>query len=279
MILDSKLEVTPVIYGSSPVKLLTIVSSGNNHCTPLHWHGRFEILIIKKGGLKVKVSDVEYIAQKDDIVIIKPGCTHEATTLESGAEYRVVMFELAEQFVGNKLTERTLRPFASKTSAFNVIVKDEQILKLVDSIYNISSNAFKGSELVLTGLVYEILGVLVQNHIDSEYINPVSEDRFKNILDYIAENFSDDITSLSISKKFGYDNTYFGRKFKEITGLSPTKYIRTLRLEKSRKLMLTSSKELGVIAYECGFSDLNYFSRCFKNHYNISASEYRKRNK
>lgn len=279
MILDSKLEVTPVFYGNSPVKLLNVVSFGNNRCTPLHWHNRFEMLIIKKGGLRAKVSGIEYEANVGDTVIINPGCTHEAITKPEGVEYLVVMFELAEQFMGNKLTERTLAPFASKTAAFNVIVKDDRILSLVDRIYEATEQSTAGSELVLTGLVYEILGVLVQNHIDKDYINHVSEDRFKNILEYISENFTKDISSQSISKKFGYDNTYFGRRFKEITGLSPTKYIRTLRLEKARKMLVISSDELGNIASECGFSDLNYFSRCFKSHYNISASEYRKRNK
>ncbi len=279
MILDSKLEITPVFYGNSPVKLLSISSGDNLRCTPLHWHDRFEMLIIKKGGLRVKVSGVEYIATEGDIVVINPGCTHEATTLPEGVQYLVIMFELAEQFIYNKLTERTLAPIASKTAAFKVIVKDKEILNLVDRIYEVSEQSLTGSELILTGLVYEMLGILVQNHIDRDYINPASEERFKNILEYISKNFTEDITSLSISKKFGYDNTYFGRRFKEITGLSPTKYIRTLRLEKARKLIVTSSAELSSIALECGFSDLNYFSRCFKAHYQISATEYRKRNK
>ncbi len=279
MILDSKLETTPVLYGNSPVKLLTISSSTNSRCIPLHWHNRFEMLVIQRGSLKAYVSGVEVTAKKGDIVIINPGATHQACTLEDGAEYRVIMFELGDLILGNKLAERTLRPFATKTAAFLPLMSDQEILAITNKIYSVSENAFSGSELVLTGLVYEMLGILVAKYIDTDYINPVREERFKDILDYISANYCSNITSSSISKKFGYDNTYFGRKFKEITGLSPTQYIRVLRLEKARKMLIVNDRSVSEIALTCGFTDLNYFSRCFKSHYNLSAVDYRKRNK
>ena len=76
---------------------------------------------------------------------------------------------------------------------------------------------------------------------------------------------------------FGYDESYFCRLFKSVVGVRPMEYIRVLRLEKARRLLTNEKKGISKVALECGFSDVNYFTRCFRRHYGITAGEYRKK--
>lgn len=69
-------------------------------------------------------------------------------------------------------------------------------------------------------------------------VRPTGADkRFRKIISFVDENYRWDISCASLSRKFGYDEAYFSRKFKEVTGLSPTVYIRVLRLEYAQKLL------------------------------------------
>jgi AraC-like DNA-binding protein len=69
----------------------------------------------------------------------------------------------------------------------------------------------------------------------------------------------------------------FKRKFKETFDASPAKYIRTKRLEKAIDLLKYSDKRIVEIAYDCGFNDAKVFTKSFKATFNISPSDYRKK--
>ncbi|MEL6251402.1 MAG: AraC family transcriptional regulator [Bacteroidota bacterium] len=69
----------------------------------------------------------------------------------------------------------------------------------------------------------------------------------------------------------------FKRKFKESMGESPGQYIKKLRLRTAANMLDTSKELISAIAYECGFSDPNYFSKSFQSVYGLSPKQYRNR--
>ena len=64
------------------------------------------------------------------------------------------------------------------------------------------------------------------------------------------------------------------RKIKAITGQTATEFIRTTLLKKSLKLLESGTYNISEIAFSAGFSSPAYFSKCFKDHYGKSPSEY-----
>ncbi|KZN49848.1 helix-turn-helix domain-containing protein [Pseudoalteromonas luteoviolacea] len=68
----------------------------------------------------------------------------------------------------------------------------------------------------------------------------------------------------------------FNRKFKQVYGTSANKYLVLKRLEKAEQQINTTNKRITDIALECGFEELSYFSRAFKQHFNITPTELRK---
>lgn len=66
------------------------------------------------------------------------------------------------------------------------------------------------------------------------------------------------------------------RKLKALTGKTPSKYIRSIRMKKAMELLNTSTKNISEIAYDLGFSDPNYFSRTFQQVYGKTPSSIRK---
>ncbi|MBE5732240.1 MAG: AraC family transcriptional regulator [Clostridiales bacterium] len=95
-------------------------------------------------------------------------------------------------------------------------------------------------------------------------------------LDYITANYADQITLEDIAKASGYSQFYFQKKFVEIMGISPLKYLTNARIAHAKRLLIDPQKSLVDIAYECGFPSQSYFCYLFKKNTDLTPTEYRK---
>lgn len=73
----------------------------------------------------------------------------------------------------------------------------------------------------------------------------------------------------------GCSKSHFIHSFKELTGISPWKYILSLKVERARELILQEKLSIGAIAESLGFEDQLYFSRLFRKHTGLSPRKYR----
>ena len=64
------------------------------------------------------------------------------------------------------------------------------------------------------------------------------------------------------------------RKLKSLTGMSPQEFMRTQRLEKAVNLLEQGPLRISDVAYQVGFSDPNYFSKCFRKCFGTSPSSF-----
>ncbi|MCB9276972.1 MAG: helix-turn-helix domain-containing protein [Lewinellaceae bacterium] len=106
---------------------------------------------------------------------------------------------------------------------------------------------------------------------------PNLEDLFLQKIRQVVEDRIDDHT-LSIQalcQAVNLSHTQVYRKLKALTGLTPSQYIRKVRLQKAAVMLKTAQKNISEIAYEVGFSDPNYFSRAFNQEFGLTPSEMR----
>lgn len=83
--------------------------------------------------------------------------------------------------------------------------------------------------------------------------------------EYIQAHFTENIDALQIAKLFGIGKTQLYEIANQNYGMGIAAYIRNLRIEKARHLLLEQSRlSLAEIASECGFGDYNYFITVFK---------------
>ncbi len=78
-----------------------------------------------------------------------------------------------------------------------------------------------------------------------------------------------------ISEETGLSYVQFLRRFQAYTGLSPSDYITTLRLQKAKNLLIDTDLLIKDIAALCGFENEYYFSNFFKKNVNMSPSAFR----
>lgn len=97
------------------------------------------------------------------------------------------------------------------------------------------------------------------------------------LLEVVNKNLEDPAFSVvELSHKMGVSRTQLFRKLKALTGQQPSEFIRSVRMKKAAELLKKRSATVSEIAYDLGFNSLSYFSRCFREMYHITPSEYMK---
>ncbi|MBE6966508.1 MAG: helix-turn-helix transcriptional regulator [Ruminococcaceae bacterium] len=91
----------------------------------------------------------------------------------------------------------------------------------------------------------------------------------------IRNNFHLKINLSEIAAENGLSYVQFSRRFKAATGLSPSDYITSLRIDKSKHLLANTKLKINEISSVCGFENEYYFSNFFKKHTKLSPSAFR----
>ncbi len=106
-----------------------------------------------------------------------------------------------------------------------------------------------------------------ENDLDKKFI--------EEIIKYIDTHASENgitVENLAVHLLMSRTNVY--RKIKAITGQTATEYIRSVLLKKALKLLESGKYNISEIAYTVGFSSPGYFTKCFKEQYGKTPSEY-----
>ncbi|MCC8187950.1 MAG: response regulator [Bacteroides sp.] len=78
-----------------------------------------------------------------------------------------------------------------------------------------------------------------------------------------------------LADAMGMSRTVFYRKLKAIVGLTPTDFVKSMRLKRALQLLDTDQYTISEVAYMCGFTTPQYFSKVFKDSMNCSPKEYK----
>lgn len=79
----------------------------------------------------------------------------------------------------------------------------------------------------------------------------------------------------TLCTEFSLGHTQFYRKTKSLTGMGPNELLRILRLQRSIDLLDKTDLSVADITYAVGFTSPSYFTKCFREQYGVTPSEYR----
>lgn len=90
-----------------------------------------------------------------------------------------------------------------------------------------------------------------------------------------AGQFREKLTLADVAEMVQLSPSYFSRLFKQEMGTSFSEYLADLRLGEAKKLLLSTSQNMGEIGFACGFEDQSYFTKVFKKKFGITPNRYR----
>ncbi len=137
---------------------------------------------------------------------------------------------------------------------------------LKSSINNLLQSRKKLQEHYRETLDFEQPGNSI-NQLDKQFLDKLRRIILKNL-------GSEDLHVDELATKLGMSRVHLYRKVKKLTDMSVSEFVISVKLKKSLEHLRTSGKTITEIAYEAGFSSQSYYTRCFKEQFKISPSEY-----
>lgn len=267
-------ESAPIIYDDDGLRLLRYLNMPKDMMLfNMHWHDRMELILVLEGELHIRIRNHDLTLTANQLAIIPPGCPHHGSSGKSGLSFETIMFEVGAFYNGLPITDHILKPIENQKIAFATFTEHPEIISLVKDILDASVTGDSFTPFTNIGRVYRLIGLLCR-YCTVEELEPMTNNKFQHILDYINQHFAENISSVTLSNQFGYSEAYFCRQFKAVTGLKPMVYIRILRLEVARELLAEKRYSLTEVATRCGFSNASYFTSCFRSHFGMTPTDY-----
>nr|WP_305889126.1 AraC family transcriptional regulator [Parvularcula maris] len=101
--------------------------------------------------------------------------------------------------------------------------------------------------------------------------------RYKRVLDFIAENHSGSVAVEDLADAAGMGPSTFARAFKATLGETPHQFLSRYRVERAQEMLAEPDTPMIDIALACGFSDQSHLGRVFKKVVGITPKAYRQR--
>ncbi len=95
------------------------------------------------------------------------------------------------------------------------------------------------------------------------------------VVRYLEEHYSEVVSMGEMARLSGLSPTHFNRRFRQIFGMSPTRFLHALRIEKARQWLVESERSVGEIAVGTGYHDQSHFTRHFRRLTGLAPGQYR----
>jgi len=252
--------------------------------TNWHYHEDFELLFTIKGeGVRIVGDNMNHYGD-NDLVFLGSSLPHLFKNEEKNApepvDYIVVKFN--NLFSGQPIF--SLPEFSQITQFLKLA--NRGIVFSKETTTKISKQIIKLSESTGADRIINLMIVLktLSNEKDFQLLASESfslksstkgEDRIQKVINYIADNYTKDLTLDDLAAVAFMTTNSFCRYFKGRTGKTVFQFIREFRVNKACQMLINGEKSISDICFDTGFNSFSTFNRIFKSLKSISANEYK----
>lgn len=245
----------------------------------MHSHIFNELYFLNSGKRRYFINNSIYDIVPGNLVIIPKGVLHKTTSIDynAGFDRHGVYFddEIIEKLklhIDKKLINSFLKS--------ECLILPDAIVKTVRRQFELMNTEKETndtySKAFIENSLFNII-LLAMRHGTKKTLNQGEYfGQMQNAIRYINEHYAENITLSSVARILLMEETYFSKKFKQLTGLGFKEFLIQTRIKKAEELLAVTRLEIGEIAEKCGFSSSNYFGDAFKKINGISPRQYRK---
>lgn len=245
-----------------------------NECTFYSsWQGKNLILPHSKlyflldGEIFIEVNGKSYVAKKNDLVLIPANVVHSCSLTD--IKYMKKDWCHFTMKKGNKDFFENLK------FPYIIEVKDVDYVKsLFGNLFSLQNAKPLEKDIMSSATICKIVSYFLENC--SVEIIETQKDEIDDCINYINENYTEEITIEQLAEISNYSLNYFIKKFKQKTGTTPIKFINTVRLNAVCQLLKDTDLTINEIMHKTGFLDQAYFTKLFKKNIGYSPMKFRK---
>ncbi|WP_419870379.1 helix-turn-helix domain-containing protein [Chryseobacterium sp. CT-SW4] len=244
------------------------------HSTPEHvlvyLYSGEQIIEDRNTAIKLKAGECTFIRRDHRLKMYKNG---EGNDLYKGISLTFKRSVLREFYSKLNKTEIPKNVAVSDKNVFK-IEPDAAIMSLFQSLTPYFDSNIKPTESITQLKLLEGIYALLNS---DEQFYPILFDFAEpwkvDILEFLNENYMDDLSMEQIASFTGRSLATFKRDFKKISSLTPQKWIIKKRLEMAYIKLKEEGEKVHDVYMEVGFKNPSHFSTAFKKQYGISPTE------
>ena len=214
---------------------------------PRHKHDEFhELIVVVDGTLEVRIRGQDLVGQRGD-VLTYPCSVWHAERAVGGAPLET--FFLAWQWRA---------PIDGATWPLHATDRSGRVQMLIRWMYDLfpatRPDEARQLDVLLNALLFEV-----------EHLGQTREQQMvAQVKAYVQNHLADPLALEDLAEEAGLSKYYFCREFRQATGITPMAFVRQVRVEATRSLLLSTSWTLRAIARQVGFADEFQLSRIFR---------------
>lgn len=273
-------------HGTKDFPIACYFDNLTNIDTPWHWHDEIEVGSVESGSVIISTAQHEFTANAGDCIFINSGILHSMRNAVPGEECHLDLLvfhtRLLCGFPGSRIDTQYIQPIVANPTMDSLLLANipSNISSLIPDSWMECVKEDFGFEVQVQYLLSRFFLYLNQRNSfasaqESEKLQRANE-RTKKMLTYIHEHFPEEITVAQIAASAAISESECLRCFRKILKTPPINYLRSYRISECAKLLLSTSWKISYIAEECGFHEMSYFSKIFKETFHCTPSEYRR---
>ncbi len=255
---------------------------------PWHWHEEWEAVRITQGNCLVAAGNQKINISAGEGFFIHAGALHGCWDIEnSSCRFHSIVFH--PRLVGGSLDsifhQQFVQPLLDNSGPELIVLKPDtlwqkQALEAIEDAWQQCVGETAGFPFRVRNSLSELIWLLCSNL--SPTAAPVSSkdlrdaQRIKAMLHFIHGQFDCELTTADIAASVCVSESECLRCFRKTIGTTPKQYLKQFRIRQAAALLSETRQKISDIAVGCGFQDMSYFTKTFREHMGCTPTQYRK---
>lgn len=224
-----------------------------------------DLTFVVDGKANYYINGERFTVEAGDLVYVPGGSIREAHTFNEYPMHAYPFnFFWAEPHNHLRLPFGSVTKKMMTTEIFGLINEFNQVWMSKQPFYMIQARAI--FELILHRLLRR----------NQRHTTTVMDLRIKKLLAFMEDHYAEELTINDFAVQLNLHPVYLGKLFKLNTGINYKEYLQRLRIDHAESILSTGKYTVTETAERCGYQDLSYFSKVFKELKGYSPSAAKK---
>lgn len=256
-----------------------------------HWHDELEALVVETGTARVAVNGTDCTVRQGEGIFINAGALHGVWPAgEEVCRLRSVVFHprLVGGGVDSMIWQKYLEPLLTDPCRPFVYFPgvsgwERDACSAIQAAWQACASEQEGFEFAVRERLSQLIFLLSQ-HGPAAGKRPSEKalrdgGRIKAMLQYIQAHYAEELTLTKIAQSANLSANECLRCFRSMIGSTPIRYVKQVRIQKAAELLTSTDRKISDIGGACGFQEMSYFAKSFRELKGCTPGDFRKSGK
>lgn len=277
-----------VCHGTTAFPIACYDNDMSKVVVPWHWHEEMEAGVILEGSAVFAAGQERFVLSQGEGFFLNAGTLHRCWNGVPSCHFISMVFH--PRLVGGSLDsviyQNYVQPLLDSRGCDWLCLKPEiswqaNVIAQLEDVWQMCVQEPAGFEIKTRNLLSEMV-LALQSHIpvEKKTVSPKAArdaERIKAMLQFIHDNYAQDIKLDQIAASASISESECIRCFRATIEATPIQYIRQYRIRKAAQLLAESEEAISDICEQCGFQDISYFTKTFREMMACTPGEYRRK--